>query len=494
MDRKAYAAQECTKFEHLLNNSGHGQVFQLATNCSGSHVFHPFTEDSHADLSGLHLLFKPSTKNLKNQGFSMNRCDFQGLFVLWDETTTSVIIPHRTDIKVSSGTVARLVTLHPDFCTTKDNLGMYFKALFLKIRDAPEHEIIHSFNSASLILQRPPRGREITQHIDNHGQEAVAQEEIEEIFADETAYFRTPEACLADSYTVLNQDMKNVFRLQLKSTKLNKKKKFVFSSTLGYDEMLVVGRAFGEKWCIVIPGKGLPSQIEMNVSSKKYSPYIVKDDSLVAVLQGIHTAVLNDETSYTWPSGHESDISNIILCNAAEACTPLGEGRKIEAANRQKRQAAFAGHITMKDPRIQHTHVDIILDSITTQDKTGHCSNGSNKTFAVTILKSAGRIKGKQKVQPYHYGDFELLFVFAPNDVFFCIPSAVLLEKKILSSPDQAGQTSFAVCLPGSTSKYAWTAEYIYSFKDKNAPTKVKQLLENIKLSRASQISASSTK
>lgn len=246
-------------------------------------------------------------------------------------------------------------------------------------------------------------------------------------------------------------------------------------NTLCADYIFVPGGH--DKMCI--PFKHV---IETVAGSKtKYGPYFVSDNKLADFMSGLYDAVVSKTSTYKWPSGIEVDISSIKLQDFEEASIPKSYLSKKEYENQKWRREMFP-MLDYVEVDVENTTVDMIINGLRVQDKTANIK----KRLEINLKKAGGRKNKKVTYQPYEQDDFDLLWIFPNNSrrYMFLIPMEVLVNKGLIRTPTQKGQT-FLHCVDksneSSTSKYAWTRDYCFDTEAKNIQQLVAEFISKIR-------------
>lgn len=142
--------------------------------------------------------------------------------------------------------------------------------------------------------------------------------------------------------------------------------------------------------------------------------------------------------------------------------------------------------IQYKDPEIEGTTVDIIMNGVRVQDKHGYQKD--SRAIVVKMRKNGGYNKNNKRGDvPYNVGDFEVLFAFHRNTHFFVIPAYELNDRGYLKNGSTKGKVSIFCYLPNfkQSCKPAntWTQKYCLDVKDPDLHDKVVKILESTKTS-----------
>jgi hypothetical protein len=370
--------------------------------------------------------------------------------------------------------------------------GISSKTLLNKFKTIEQNDIFDQFNKfinyqlsindikKDMNRKQQSRDDNIKSSNNNSKLESDAHLELKEILSDNM--IKTTECAKAD-WCYFKEDLTNVLPVQTKTaTKINNDYKF--SKVNKYDEMLLVCRPMPmhEVGTFVIPGKLIKVEY-LHIRLKKdtkYWPYFITDKDLKQFMSDLYEALSDNKVIFKWPSGIEIDISSIKLQEFDKISVPISKNNKKEFDNQNWRREKFP-LLNYVYPTVENTKTDVIINGLRIQDKTAN----ANKNLQTNLNKSAGRINKKMTFRPYEADDFDVLFTF-PNDnrkYMFIIPMYVLIEKGLIKTDTQKGQTWMSCVIKDkkSDSNYKWTQYYCFDTEKDDIQDVVIEFLEDIK-------------
>ena len=299
---------------------------------------------------------------------------------------------------------------------------------------------------------------------------------------------RTFRGCKADfGYQVEKAD--GLLPIQVKGSRVGKQGGvFHNPSRCGGDiQVLLLGRPLpNRQQTLVLPeSMVLQGGVWLTLDSKtasKYDSYLVSDDLLAEVLEGIYDGVRAGRSSFTLPSDEVIDISLLELKTISELSLPTGlNDRKawgyFQLRNQWLPEIEFQSDSTVPSP------VSVVVEGVRVNDKVARdCVNGKLVICRINLSRRRG--------SPYEEGDFDALWVYHPDMVhFWLIPAHVLVERGFLATPQQPGKKGLLLydqsyVKPARRNGRAadlWSQKYLYSSQDPRLPAKVLEALKAVK-------------
>ena len=470
-------------FERLVEEGGLGTLERLPRNCLATYAYRG---NGCEEGMVVPLKFVVETKAKR---WNWANCQWRGVTVNWITSEERVLIidtKHVSTFRTRTSTILRQFGEDAISATVVAQVLMKFDKV--QHRQALE-EILRATRYEVISREQILATRESTNLL-----EADAHSELMALLG--TCMLLTPEKCKAD-FVYTTGDKQRCMPVQTKSATLKKDGKAmnVFHNTAGYDNMLLCCRPMRRLYLgtVVLPGKLAPKDFRLTVADDSlYGKFIVPDPILKEFMSRLYCAISNAQTSYTWPSGFQVDISTISLQNFESLCIPEGDTNKMEHESCLFRQSHFP-YLRYEYPRVQASAVDIIINGVRVQDKHGH--QREQERYVVPLSRKSGR-NGERKgnnFSPYCEDDFDCLWVHLNQNrrFFFLIPAQILKENGLLKSKETKGKTCVVCFLkeyvrPARELKRwgeAWTKDYCFDYEDSDVENKVMAVLASCKTS-----------
>lgn len=458
-------------FERLVEEGGLGTLERLPKNCLATYAYRGNGCEEGMVVPLKFAVEAPSTVWQWNYGL------YKGLVVLWMTSLKKILMydNRRYDGKKPSNS-EKIVRILCEMVRSRSDIGMLLSECDLGLYQNLAN-VLTKTKFAIATREEFLRLREPTFQL-----EADAHEELEALLG--SALYLTPEKCKADCFFHLG-DEHNCLPIQTKSATLNKQgtASNQFHKTNKYKSMLLFCRPMRRIYVgtIVMPGALAPSQFQIVLSdSSRYATFLVPDCLLLKFTIELYTAIKNETQSLVWPSGAELDISSIKLDDIETICMPSDSSSKVERENYLRRRNSLP-NLTYILPRVQGTTVDVILNGVEVQDKSGHQVR-NELYYTVNIVKNGGPQR-----RPYEDGDFQVLWVHLNRNrrYFFIIPANELIKHKIMKSKESEGRVTVMCYLPGYQKSRIgrpadpWTKKYCFDYEDVKLESKVITMLRS---------------
>ena len=215
----------------------------------------------------------------------------------------------------------------------------------------------------------------------------------------------------------------------------------------------------------------------------KYHPYLVPDHKLAEVVGHIYEAVRDGkEDTARLPSGEVIDISRLRLKAADELAIPNGPTNK-RAREFYALRGQWLPALDIQPPYTVLTPVDGVVEGIRLADTVASSITG-RQGYRINLHRRCL----EDKKQPLREGDFDVLWVYHPDNVhFWLIPAHVLVEKGTVATGLQPGKIGFALydnCYTKPQRRKGaelWTQQYLLDSRDPGLMEKVMQVLKAAK-------------
>lgn len=458
-------------FVKTIAESGLGTIERLPKNCQATHVFH--VGDADERVLPLKYIHESPAKS-----WNLIISEYRGVLVLWLQSQKKVFVVHTNDLTTGRTRTSSIINQYK-----VDSLGSFVSSLVVAFKAYSTAQDVKTPTKYKVQTREKTLLRPST-----NGLEAGAHDEIVALVGVDH-WKETPEKCRADA-VFYTDDADACIPIQTKSCTFKKDGKTLnlFHNTSGYDGMILFGRPSTRVYVgtLVIPGCLAPNDITLSLSKgSKYLPYLVPDTLLSDFLSGLHAAIFLNKTVHVWPSGTRVDITDIKLVSYTSVSSPHCCTDIVERKNCEWRFRVLPDFI-YETPRVQGTTVDVLMNGVRIQDKTGKVAIDHNG-FPVSLRKN-GKRQNSKKI-PYAFEDFDALFVFLPEQTryFFVIPSHALMEHGVLSDGSVKGKTAIVCYL--SDYKFGgigrppdtWTQKFCFDLQDQEVQAKVANLLSQCK-------------
>ena len=218
--------------------------------------------------------------------------------------------------------------------------------------------------------------------------------------------------------------------------------------------------------------------------SLKYHGYLISDDLLAEVLEGICDGVRARHNSFTMPSDEIIDISQLELKAIGELSVPTSLTNRTAWEYFLLRKQ-WLPEIDFQTCKRVPSPVSVLVERVRLIDRVARYENNPYGSIGMKCHLN------RSYHRPIEKGDFDALWAYHPDKVhFWLIPAHELVERGFLATHIEPGKWTLHLYDQSYVKPYGWhlgepadlwSQGYLYSSQDPGLSAKIREALEALK-------------
>ena len=264
---------------------------------------------------------------------------------------------------------------------------------------------------------------------------------------------KTSEGCKADILYKPSDCLEDKWLpIQIKTTNESSNMSYKFSNCDNYDRYLMCCIYLKDSLIWLFNGSLCTNNTTLRISNNKYNKYmkyIIDEDNICSKLFEVY----ND------PS--------FVKVTLNQGLMPQTKNCRLELYYRELRKKLLP-FLDIKDIEIDGSVVDVIINDMNVQDKTGYYRKGYPHAICINLNKNYGTFDNEKYRGPYHSGDNNYYWINLPGKWkitnFYFIPEHELIRHGYIQNYYSCGKTKLTLYPELINSNTEWANKYYFRY------------------------------